>query len=44
MSPFMGEVIGTMILIVFGAGIGAGGSLNKSYANNPGWMLKELDA
>ncbi|WP_026696123.1 MIP/aquaporin family protein [Peribacillus kribbensis] len=39
MSPFLGEVIGTMILIVFGAGIGAGGSLNKSYANNPGWIV-----
>ncbi|PLR96851.1 MIP/aquaporin family protein [Bacillus sp. T33-2] len=39
MSPFMGEVIGTMILIVFGAGIGAGSSLNKSYSNSPGWIV-----
>src|SRR5690348_1524673 len=39
MSAFMGEVIGTMILIVFGAGIGAGSSLKKSYSNNPGWIV-----
>lgn len=39
MSAFMGEVIGTMILIVFGAGIGAGATLKKSYANNPGWIV-----
>ncbi|HAQ07344.1 MAG TPA: aquaporin [Bacillus bacterium] len=39
MSAFMGEVIGTMILIVFGAGIGAGSSLNKSYSNNAGWIV-----
>ncbi|MEH7110537.1 MIP/aquaporin family protein [Bacillus sp. JJ1764] len=39
MTPFWGELIGTMILIVFGAGIGAGASLKKSYANNPGWIV-----
>lgn len=39
MSAFMGEVIGTMILIVFGAGIGAGSTLKKSYANNAGWIV-----
>lgn len=39
MSPFMGEIIGTMILIVFGVGIGAGGSLNKTYSNSPGWIV-----
>ncbi|WP_409298630.1 MIP/aquaporin family protein [Peribacillus sp. SCS-26] len=39
MSPFMGEVVGTMILIVFGAGIGAGSSLNRTYSNNPGWIV-----
>lgn len=35
----MGELIGTMILIIFGAGIGAGSSLKKSYANNAGWIV-----
>jgi glycerol uptake facilitator protein len=42
MSAFMGEVIGTMILIVFGAGIGAGSSLKKSYSNSPGWIVITL--
>ncbi|PLR78403.1 aquaporin [Bacillus sp. V3-13] len=39
MTAFMGEVIGTMILIIFGAGIGAGSTLKKSYANNAGWIV-----
>ncbi|RSK51776.1 MIP/aquaporin family protein [Bacillus canaveralius] len=39
MTAFMGEVIGTMILIIFGAGIGAGNTLKKSYANNAGWIV-----
>ncbi|PLS04903.1 MIP/aquaporin family protein [Neobacillus cucumis] len=42
MTPFVGEVIGTMILIVFGAGIGAGSSLKKSYSNNAGWIVITL--
>ena len=42
MSPFLGEVVGTMILIVFGAGIGAGSSLKGSYSNNPGWIVITL--
>ncbi|WP_066047944.1 MIP/aquaporin family protein [Robertmurraya korlensis] len=42
MSPFLGEVIGTMILIVFGAGIGAGSSLKGSYSNNAGWIVITL--
>lgn len=39
MTPFIGEMVGTMILIVFGAGIGAGSSLKKSYAQNAGWIV-----
>ncbi|MCM3729062.1 aquaporin family protein [Neobacillus cucumis] len=39
MTPFVGEMIGTMILIVFGTGIGAGSSLKKSYSNNAGWIV-----
>jgi len=42
MSPFVGEVIGTAILIIFGAGIGAGSSLKKSYSNNAGWIVITL--
>ncbi|CAH0344317.1 MIP/aquaporin family protein [Bacillus sp. CECT 9360] len=38
MTPFWGEVIGTMILIVFGAGIGAGSTLNRSFAKDAGWI------
>jgi glycerol uptake facilitator protein len=39
LTAFMGELIGTMILIVFGAGIGAGSSLNKSYSKDAGWIV-----
>jgi glycerol uptake facilitator protein len=39
MSGFMGEVIGTMILIVFGAGIGAGSTLKNSYSKDAGWIV-----
>lgn len=42
MTPFVGELIGTMILIVFGAGIGAGSSLKNSYSNNAGWIVITL--
>jgi glycerol uptake facilitator protein len=42
MTPFWGEVIGTMILIIFGCGIGAGASLNKTYSNNAGWVVTTL--
>ncbi|SFC27406.1 glycerol uptake facilitator protein [Bacillus sp. OV322] len=39
MTAFWGELVGTMILIVFGAGIGAGSTLKKSYSNNAGWVV-----
>ncbi len=42
MTPFVGELIGTMILIVFGAGIGAGTSLKKTHSNNAGWVVVTL--
>lgn len=42
MTPFVGELIGTMLLIVFGAGIGAGSSLKNSYSNNAGWIVITL--
>ncbi|MGG4265664.1 MIP/aquaporin family protein [Peribacillus simplex] len=39
MTPFWGEVVGTMILILFGAGIGAGTSLKGSYSKDAGWIV-----
>ncbi|MBM7702752.1 MIP/aquaporin family protein [Metabacillus iocasae] len=39
MNAFWGEVVGTMILIVLGAGVCAGVSLKKSYAANSGWIV-----
>ncbi|CAM3149885.1 MIP/aquaporin family protein [Sporolactobacillus spathodeae] len=39
MSGFLGELIGTMILIILGDGVCAGVSLTKSYAKNSGWIV-----
>ncbi|MBI9089946.1 MAG: aquaporin family protein [Desulfobacterium sp.] len=39
MSSFMGELIGTMILIIFGGGVVGGVVLNKSKAQNSGWIV-----
>lgn len=39
MSPFLGELIGTALLIIFGAGVCAGVNLKKSYAANSGWIV-----
>ena len=39
MSAFMGEVIGTMILIVFGGGVVAGANLKKAFSNGGGWIV-----
>ncbi|HJV44344.1 MAG TPA: MIP/aquaporin family protein, partial [Bacillota bacterium] len=39
MSAFMGELLGTMILIILGAGVCAGVSLKKSFAANSGWIV-----
>ncbi len=39
MSAFLGEVIGTMILIVFGGGVVAGSNLKKTFSNNSGWIV-----
>ena len=37
-TTFTGELIGTFILILLGVGVNAGNSLNKSYAQNGGWI------
>ena len=39
MSPYLGELIGTMILIIFGSGVVSGVVLNKSKAQNSGWIV-----
>jgi glycerol uptake facilitator protein len=39
MSPFVAELIGTMILIIFGGGVCAGVTLKKSFSQNSGWIV-----
>ncbi|WP_134685817.1 MIP/aquaporin family protein [Brevibacillus migulae] len=39
MTPFWGEVIGTMILILLGGGVCAGVSLKRSFAQSSGWIV-----
>jgi glycerol uptake facilitator protein len=38
-SPFMGELMGTLILILLGDGVVAAVLLNKSKAQNAGWIV-----
>ncbi|WP_026907153.1 MIP/aquaporin family protein [Paucisalibacillus globulus] len=42
MSEFTAELVGTMILIVFGGGVVATSVLNKSKGNGAGWVLITL--
>ncbi|GGA96123.1 aquaporin family protein [Macrococcus hajekii] len=39
MSEFLAELVGTAILILFGAGVCANVNLKGSYANNGGWIV-----
>jgi glycerol uptake facilitator protein len=39
MTPFMGEFIGTALLIILGDGVVANVVLNKSKGNNSGWIV-----
>ncbi len=39
MTPFVGEIIGTMILILLGDGVVANVLLNKSKGQNSGWIV-----
>jgi glycerol uptake facilitator protein len=39
MSPFLGELIGTMMLIILGDGVVANVLLNKSKGQNSGWIV-----
>ena len=38
LSPVVGEFVGTFVLIVFGNGVVAGSLLNRSKAQNAGWI------
>lgn len=42
MSPFLGELIGTMILIVFGGGVVAGVVLKGTKSESAGWIVISL--
>ncbi|WP_039043629.1 MIP/aquaporin family protein [Sporosarcina sp. ZBG7A] len=39
MTPFAGELIGTMILVLFGGGVVGGVALKKSKAEGSGWIV-----
>jgi glycerol uptake facilitator protein len=39
MSAFLGELIGTAVLIILGGGVCAGVTLKKSLAQNSGWIV-----
>ena len=39
MSPFVGEMLGTMILILLGNGVVANVLLAKSKGQNAGWIV-----
>ena len=39
MSPFLGEFLGTMLLIIMGDGVVANVVLNKTKGNNSGWIV-----
>ena len=42
MTPFLGELIGTMILIIFGAGVVGGVVMKDSKAEGAGWIVITL--
>lgn len=42
MTGFLGEFFGTMVLILFGVGCGAGVNLKHNYANGQNWMFVTL--
>ena len=39
MSPFLGEFIGTALLIILGCGVVANVVLTKTKGNNSGWIV-----
>ena len=39
MEAYLGELLGTFLLIAFGLGVNANVSLKKTYGNNAGWIV-----
>lgn len=39
MSEFVGEIVGTMILIIMGCGVNAGGALTGTFTKGTGWLM-----
>jgi len=39
MTSFIGELLGTAILIILGCGVNAGGALNKTFSQGGGWLM-----
>lgn len=39
MGNFLGEILGTMILIVLGCGVNAGGALTRTFSHRGGWLM-----
>jgi glycerol uptake facilitator protein len=39
MSAFLGELVGTMLLIILGGGVVAGSILKGTKAENSGWIV-----
>lgn len=37
-TPYLGELLGVAVLIIFGTGVNANNALNKSYAQGAGWF------
>lgn len=42
MNPYLGELIGTFILMILGNGVNANVSLKNTYGNNSGWIVISL--
>ena len=42
MTPFLGELIGTMLLVIFGDGVVAGAVLKRTKSENGGWVVITL--
>jgi len=39
MTPFIGEIVGTALLILFGCGVNANTTLKGTYGQNSGWIV-----
>jgi len=39
MTPFLGEIVGTAVLILFGCGVNANVTLKDTYGQNSGWVV-----